>query len=172
MDGGAFIPIGRVVKPHGLSGEVSVRLEPGVMHIPAGVHVWFVPPPAGDRDATVTSVRQGPKGPLVTLEGISGVEAASALRGATMMVNGSDLPDGVVIDVESFAGFEVHDTERGPLGRIEETIVTGANDVWVVRGEAYGEVLIPVIEDVVISIDRAERSIDVRLLPGLIEEAP
>ncbi len=50
-----------------------------------------------------------------------------------------------------------------------ETIITGANDVWVVDG-AFGEVLIPVIDDVVLDIDEQERTIRVALLPGLLED--
>jgi 16S rRNA processing protein RimM len=61
------------------------------------------------------------------------------------------------------------DARRGDLGRIEETIVTGANDVWVVHG-SYGEILIPVIDEVVIEVDEDDRTVSVTLLPGLLEE--
>jgi 16S rRNA processing protein RimM len=66
-------------------------------------------------------------------------------------------------------GLKVVDEARGSLGLIEDVIVTGANDVWVVRGP-YGEVLIPVIDDVVISVHESEGLVTVRLLPGLIDE--
>jgi len=40
--------------------------------------------------------------------------------------------------------------------------------VWIVHGP-YGEVLVPVIEDVVVEIDDDAQTIDVELLDGLIE---
>jgi len=47
--------------------------------------------------------------------------------------------------------------------------VTGANDVWVVHGP-YGEVLLPVIDDVVVSFDEDAETVMVTLLPGLLPE--
>ena len=55
------------------------------------------------------------------------------------------------------------------LGRVAEVLVTGANDVYLVRGPR-GEVLIPAIEDVVRSLDLEARQMVVTLLPGLLKE--
>jgi 16S rRNA processing protein RimM len=46
-------------------------------------------------------------------------------------------------------------------------IVTGANDVWVVEGP-FGEILIPVIADVVMGVSENDGVIVVRLLDGLM----
>ena len=45
---------------------------------------------------------------------------------------------------------------------------TPANDVWVVDGGPFGEVLLPVIEQVVREVPE-EGPIAVRVLPGLID---
>ena len=52
-------------------------------------------------------------------------------------------------------------------GIIVEVIVTGANDVWVVQGP-FGEILIPVIDDVVLGVSEDDGVIVVRLLDGLM----
>lgn len=168
METGAFLPLGRVAKTHGLDGEVSVIVTAGlpVDRLP-GLEVWFVPPPVTVRTARVSSVRNGPKGPLFSFEGITDLSTAEALRGTTLLVKASDLPD--IVEETDVIGHEVVDEARGSLGEVVDIIVTGANDVWVVRG-AFGEVLIPVIEDVVQDIDEDSRTITVRLLPGLLEE--
>ena len=44
---------------------------------------------------------------------------------------------------------------------------TPANDVWVIAGGAYGEVLVPVVEDVVLDIPEPVR-IRVKVMDGLI----
>ena len=49
-------------------------------------------------------------------------------------------------------GREVVDERFGSLGTIVEIMSTPANDVWVVEGDRYGEVLIPVIEQVVLDL--------------------
>jgi 16S rRNA processing protein RimM len=48
-----------------------------------------------------------------------------------------------------------------------EVILTGANDVWVVDGP-FGEILIPVIDDVVLGTEPEGETIVVRLLDGLM----
>jgi len=53
------------------------------------------------------------------------------------------------------------------LGTVDEIISTGANDVYVVRGEGR-EILIPAIEDVVLEINLAQGRLVVELMEGLI----
>ncbi len=135
-----------------------------------GLRVWFVPPPQDLRESAIEAVRQGPKGPLLTLAGIDGVDAASTLRGRTLIASRHDLSDVLEDSPEDIVGIEVWDEEHGLLGTIEDIIETGANDVWVVQGEVFGEVLIPVIESVVLEIDHESARARVRLLEGLLPE--
>lgn len=140
--------------------------------LPEGLNVWFVPPPATVRSGRIEGVRPGPKGPLVKVSGVDDVDTAFALCGTEMLAKRADVPEEwfEVADEEFTAdGMTVRDEKRGLLGEVVETIVTGANDVWVVDGP-FGEVLLPVIDDVVLEIDEAAGEILVRLLPGLLPE--
>jgi 16S rRNA processing protein RimM len=64
----------------------------------------------------------------------------------------------------------VFDGERGLIGEITDVIITGANDVWVIEGP-FGEVLIPVIDQVIGDIDEEAGTVHITLLPGLIDES-
>jgi 16S rRNA processing protein RimM len=166
-----YVPVGRVVKAHGLNGEVSVIPADGLPFVfDEGLRVWFVPPPAGVRDAVVEHVRRGPKGPLVKFSGIEDIDAAHLLNGASIIAEAADLPPGWDEGPEDPVGLVVTDTARGVLGEVVEVIVTGANDVWVIEGGPYGQVLLPVIEQVLLSVDWDAGTADVELLPGLIED--
>ncbi len=134
-----------------------------------GLTVWFVPPPETIRSGTVVSVRQGPKGPLLTVAGVDDIDMARALAGRQVVLSPQDVPPGLV-SAPTLTGIQVYDEVRGRLGSIQDVIHTGANDVWVVRGGPFGEVLIPEIDEVVIDIDEEERRASVRLLPGLLDE--
>lgn len=46
---------------------------------------------------------------------------------------------------------------------------TGSNDVYVVNGDKYGEILIPALKNVVLNVDIENRRIQVELPEGLIE---
>jgi 16S rRNA processing protein RimM len=171
MASAGFVRIGRIVKPHALKGEVSVISAVDLpLSFLEGLDVWFVPPPAaGPRVARVSTVRQGPKGPLVGFEGVEDIGAADALRGAEILIKEEDVPSSLDTDEFDAVGLRVSDVDRGDLGEVVDVIVTGANDVWVVDGP-FGQVLLPVIDDVVLAIDEDARVASVRLLPGLLEE--
>jgi 16S rRNA processing protein RimM len=170
-----FVPLGRVMKAHGLKGEVSVAPATDLPFVlPEGLEVWLVPPPAGVRSGRVEAVRPGPRGPLVKISGVDDIGLAQSLIGSELVARADDLPPEWLEPIEEegdVIGYGVLDTERGDLGEIVEIIVTGANDVWVVDGP-FGEVLLPVIDDVVLAVDDAEKSIRVRLLAGLLPEEP
>ncbi len=167
-----FVVVARVVKTHGLKGEVSVApVAEAPFSLLAGLEAWFTPPPAGVRVSRVDAVRRGPKGPLVTFENVDSITTAQCLVGAHVLVRSEAVPTGWFDqpEPEGFEGYSVTDAEHGSLGVIAETIVTGANDVWVVHGPA-GEVLIPVIDEVVIAVDDDAATVEVRLLEGLLPE--
>lgn len=137
-------------------------------HSLEGLTVYVVPPVATLRETTVLGVRPGPKGPLFELDGVADIATARSVCGTTLIARREDLPVGFE-DIEPDAiGLEVIDEKRGTIGIVGDVIVTGANDVWVVEG-VFGQVLIPVIDDVIISIDEDERIARISLLPGLID---
>lgn len=170
----AFTSVGRVVKTHGLTGEVSVApATEASLALLEGAEVWFVPPSMGVRTARIVSVRPGPKGPIVGFDAVRDIDAARGICGADVLVATAALP---AAWVESFdeeapdiAGYAVYDETRGFIGDITDTLVTGANDVWEIDGP-FGEVLVPVIDDVVLEIDDDAREVRVRLLVGLLPE--
>jgi 16S rRNA processing protein RimM len=165
-----FEAVARVIKAHGLKGEVAVKplVDLPLEHL-CGAAVWFVPPPAGVTDRQLASVRSGPKGPLLAFTPALSTDDAHLVAGCTLLVRADALPDDMPEDEPDPVGLRVIDEERGVLGVVDDVIVTGANDVWVVLGP-YGEVLIPVIDDVVVTVDESARRVTVRLLTGLIDE--
>lgn len=164
-----FTPIGRIVKTHGSRGEVAVAPARDLPFVfPEGLEVWLAPPPDGPRRVALLASRQGPKGPLVTLSGVDDMGTARRLVGTTMLVRTEDLPEEWTAPPPPDAvGLSVSDAEHGELGTVERVIVTGANDVWVVAGP-LGEILLPVIDDVVRDVDWTARRAAVVLLPGLL----
>jgi 16S rRNA processing protein RimM len=166
-----FTPVGRVARTHGLKGEVSVIIDHDAsLDAFLGLDLWIVPPPAGRRTVRVRSVRPGPKGPLFAFDDVSSIDEARTLAGRELLARSAELPETVASEPdEDLLGYLVVDDEHGELGSLVEVIVTGANDVWVVEGP-FGEVLLPVIDDVVISTDERLRRARVRLLPGLLPE--
>lgn len=171
MSRSQFATVGHIVKAHGLHGEVSFAPAKGLsVDSLQGLEVWITPPPDAGAKTRIRSLRQGPKGPLVGLEGFDTLEQAATLTGRNLLALVDALPQEWLDETVDPVGASVVDETRGDLGVITGVIETGANDVWVVEGEKYGEVLIPVIDTVVIEHDVENSRVTVRLLPGLIDE--
>jgi 16S rRNA processing protein RimM len=104
----------------------------------------------------------------VAFTGVWSIDDASKLVGKTLLVAESQLPASFAMhDVERLIGREVEDASRGPLGTIDEVMQGVANDVWVVRGP-LGEVLIPVVDEMVLSVEEGA-PVQVDLPQGLVE---
>lgn len=70
--------------------------------------------------------------------------------------------------IADLLGLEVYTDEEQLLGTLSDVLQTGANDVYVVKMEDDREVLIPAIQDCILSVDIEERRMKVHLLEGLL----
>lgn len=140
--------------PFAMSGNALVHLTP--------------PPLRGIREARIEYVDEGYPSSLVKFHGVDDIDTASALVGRTVLVRREDyLGDDGHPDL---VGRSVLCTERGPVGTIVDEFRAGtANLVWTVEGP-FGEVLIPVIDEVVLDVpDDPAQPISVHLPHGLID---
>ena len=149
----------------GVRGDVRIRLETDVpANLAAGRRVYVGP----NRDPTeIESFHPGIK-PRLKLRGVRTREEARDMRGAEISVplaEAAPLPDGRYYGVE-LIGVRVVALDGAPVGTLREVIVTGSNDVYVVRGPD-GEVLVPAIPDVVHDFDRERRVLTIELIEGL-----
>ena len=96
------------------------------------------------------------------------IDEAESLAGCYVLASVDDLDlDMLDVAFDDLIGRSVHDERYGIIGSIVEIMETPANDVWVVDGGAYGEVLVPAVEDVVVELPESG-PISVKLLDGLI----
>lgn len=56
------------------------------------------------------------------------------------------------------------------FGRLTDVIKTGANDVYCIRTETYGEVLVPAIGECILQVDVEAGKMVIHLMPGLVDE--
>ena len=168
-----FLLLGRVLRPHGVRGEVRIEvLTAYPERIVPGRRVFIGPDPQDPHSATthtVTRSRKHQKMLILQLEDIADRGAAETLRGQFVMVT---LDDAVPLEEGEFylfqlIGLAVYTDEGEHLGRITDVIETGANDVYVVRGPR-GEVLLPAIDECILELDIEGGKVTVHLLEGLL----
>jgi len=166
-----LVRVGRVTGAHGLRGALRVRPDDPGSDTLENVSRVYLEREGATREYALREAQRINRTTLrIVLEQVDGIEAAEQLRGAALMVAAADLPP-----VESgefyyyqVIGCEVVTTLGRRLGVIEEVFTAGASDVLVVRGDS-GEILVPVIEDVVKDMDLEGRKVTVEAVPGLID---
>lgn len=168
------------VPPEPPAGYVAVALVLGAWGVHGHVRVQPLAPASilapgravrlAGRDTRIQGVR-GAGGVFLKLEGIDDRETAAALRGEYVLVPEADLeplPEGEYYRFQ-LIGLRVLTTDGRDLGRITNIISTRENDIFVVTGPG-GEILIPVIEDIVHEIDIKAGKVTIEAVPGLLKE--
>jgi 16S rRNA processing protein RimM len=122
------------------------------------------------RRLTVSESRPNRGRLLVKFKEVADRMAAQTLTGQYLFVSSSDVPE---LPVGSFwphelVGCEVVTEGGRSFGRIVEVIRGEANDIWVTRDDG-GEMLVPALKDVVVSVDTAARSVVIREVAGLTD---
>ncbi len=167
-----YLAVGHIVAPHGIRGEVKVEIMTDFMERYRPGTRLFLGRSTDDPDAVpveVATSRPHQGRMLVRLVSVSDRNAAELLRGLYLLIPEEEaMPLGEHENyVHDLIGLRV-ETEAGEeLGELVEVLFTPANDVYVVQGP-LGEVLIPALREVVLSVNLAGRVMRVALPEGLL----
>ena len=105
------------------------------------------------------------------IRGIDTAEAASTLVERAVYVRPENITqqDSDRFTIADIEVCTVIDETRGALGTVTEVMLLPANDVWFVTTPDGRTIPLPVIDDVILKVDVASKTINVRLIPGLDE---
>lgn len=160
--GPVFLAAGQLRRSHGVKGEMIMdiwtdfpeRLLPGKTVYIGEAH----------EEMRIASVRGNNKNLIVRLSGFETPEDAGRLRNAMVYVKTSELPqlpEGEYYH-HQLLGLRVVDEAGLTLGKLTDILETGANDVYVVRTPDEKELLLPVVEEVILSVNLEEGVMIVR----------
>lgn len=108
---------------------------------------------------------------IIKFKDINTVEAAEALKNTELKI---DRANAVKLPEDSYficdlLGCNVFEEDKN-LGELTDVIVTGSNDVYVVKPKTGKEILVPALKNVVLSVNINERKITVKLPEGLLDD--
>lgn len=161
----AKLAIGVVDRPHGIKGEMQVRLSTDYPeHFTKAKRLFLGDEPTARR---VLGIRFHMEKALIRLDGITTPEQVRALSGTPVRIFASEakpLAEGEYFYFQLIGSKVV--TESGEsLGTLTDILETGANDVYVVSPpEGKETILLPNIPSVILAIDQAAQTIVVRPL--------
>jgi 16S rRNA processing protein RimM len=167
--------VGRVVRAHGVTGEVvvEVRTDDPDKRFAPGTRLRARPSRDGpERAYVIESAREHSGRLLVRLSGVAGRDAADALRGNVFLVDSKDLPP--IDDPDEFydhqlEGLRVVTTDGRLVGNVKEVLHTAAGELLSVTSETGAEVLVPFVSAIVTAVSLEDRTIEIDPPEGLLE---
>lgn len=163
--------LGYVAKLHGFKGEVSLFLDVTNPGDYAGLDVVFIEINGQLTPFFIESFKLKNKGfAAVKFEGVDTEKDARLLQRKSLYLPAQVLPEltGTEFYDHEVVGFEVTDTEYGVVGLIESVMDYQVNPLLqIMNGET--EVLVPLIDGLVKSIDRKKKKMTITAPAGLIE---
>ena len=165
----SLLEVGQIVNTYGIKGFVKVVPLVDNNNQFKSFKMLYIQEKTKLKELYIEEVKFSKNLVLLKFKGIDTIEQAEEFRNTYLQAKRSDinLEKGAYFIVD-LIGLEVY-TEVGEfLGKIKEVLQPGANDVYVVENEDKKEILLPVIPDVIKSIDIDSKKVIVKLLEGLI----
>lgn len=178
----ARVTIARVLRPHGRRGEVAAEILtdfPEKLKSLRSATLWngqTAPRPVAVRSCWLSQSRGGQA--IFRFEGSDSISDAEKLVGLEVQIPLSDrvqLPSGSYY-VTDLVGCEVRERGGSKIGTVRDVQFVGdeglAGTPILIVDSAKGEILIPLAEEICVSIDTAARAIEVMLPEGLLDLNP
>ncbi len=159
------IIVGLVVGPWGLRGDIKVhsltdipsRFSPGsILQI-------------GTRSVEVERSRSDKNTLIVKLDTINDRNEAEEIRGLPLTIPKQQiksLPKGDYYHFQ-IIGIDVCNDQGEYIGKVDEIISTGNNDVYVIKNNENKDMLIPAIKSVILDVDTQNKKMRVEIPEGL-----
>lgn len=166
-----MVVVGRVVRPHGLRGQVVVASETdfGAERFAPGAKVWCEDETSVKELTVAEGYEQGDRW-VVGFEGVTTVEEAEVLRGRELRI-----PEAARMNLApdeyylyDLVGCEVTTTQGDEVGRVK-AVYTGAGGALLGVDRDGEEVLVPLVKAMCREIDVRARRIVVDLPEGLLD---
>jgi 16S rRNA processing protein RimM len=166
-----FVVIGEIAKPHGVKGEMRVFSHADSLSLFSELPRVFLARGGRPKAYGVRAARPHKDFVLLTLEGVEDRDAAEALRGAEVRIPVDMLPEPGEDELYQHAvlGLEVRLEDGQVLGFVEYIDTRGDSEVWTVVTGDGSEVLLPIAEEFVVSLDLDAGYVVMDPPPGLIE---
>jgi len=147
-----LIVIGKIVAPHGVRGDVRVTPLTDFPDRFLSMKSVLV---GGKRVLSIEAARYHKQLLLLKFRGFDDRNAVEELRGQLLQVDRKDvvpLQEGAFY-VFDIIGMDVYATDGQLLGKVDDVIETGSNDVYVVERKDNRPLLVPALKTIVTTVD-------------------
>lgn len=165
------VAVGRVLRPHGVRGEVVVQVLSDVpQRLDPGSEMFAVWEGRPQRKVVVETYRPHKSGGMVRFAGIADRDQADELRDAWLEVDRSQVPapeEGTYYWYQ-LLGCRCFDADGADLGKIVDLVEDGGGLLLIVS-DGERQIPIPFVRSFLKSVDVESGRIELELPPGLLE---
>jgi 16S rRNA processing protein RimM len=158
-----FLLIGKVAKPHGLHGQVKVYSYASSSDSFVGGRKIYLNQGQEMKALLISEIKIQAHSLILHFQGLENRQQAEAISGYSLYLDAKDLqdlPEGEYYWYQ-LIGSRVYNDQGRFLGLLKEIFSTPAHDIWVIRDDKM-ELMLPAVQDFVISVDLPQKRIRVR----------
>lgn len=167
--------VGQVANTHGVRGELKIWPQtdfPDVRFAKGSELLLVHPEGLAEEKLRVERSRDQKNVYIVKFQGLDDINAVLPYKGWAVKVEADQRaklePDEYYY--RDIIGATVNLEDGSTFGVVEDILKPGANDVWVVKRPQGKPVLLPVIDEVVLNVDIAAKTITIDLMEGLVDD--
>jgi 16S rRNA processing protein RimM len=172
MQNEAYIPVGKLGRPHGLSGAFRFQLTRTLKNTKKLPAYFLLEKKGRLVPFFVTTVElQGWDGGLLKLEGIDNPEVAKKHSGNTLYLKEKEAKTFFKEDAESLEyliGYKLLEEDGTTIGEIKELLETPAQILATVKGNNK-QFTIPLVDHWIVEVSKRKKEIRMTLPEGLLD---
>ncbi len=165
------LEVGKIVNTHGLRGEVKIVTWTDYPEVFENLEYVYAKKKKEELKLFIKQIKYQKNNIIVKFSEINSIDEAETFKNCVLTAEREmlgELPEGTYY-IADLIGCEVFDEEDKHLGKVSDVFNTGASDIYAVSAPERKDLLIPVTDETVISVDIENKKIIVNLPEGLEE---
>lgn len=165
-----LLQVGVISSTHGVRGEVKVFPTTDNLRRFEELDEVILQTRTEQRHLAIAGVKYFKQFAILKFKGIDNINDIEKYKGCALFVTreqAQPLEENEYY-IADLIGMQVYTEDGARFGELKDVMETGANDVYIIRTEEHGEVLIPAIRDCILEVDVEEQKMTIHLMDGLI----
>ncbi len=166
-----FLEVGKIINTHGLRGEVKVVTWTDSPEVFEELSYVVAKMRGEEVRLDISGVKYQKNNIIVKFAQLDSIEKAEQYKNAVLLASREELgelPEGVYYIVDLIGCSVFADGEK--VGVLADVFSTGSNDVYDIKREGRKNLLVPIIEGVLKSVDIPNREIVIKIPEGIEDE--
>lgn len=164
-----LLQVGAIASTHGIRGEVKVFPTTDDVKRFKDLKEVILDTGKEQLNLEIESVKFFKQFAILKFKGIDNINDIEKYKGKYLFVtrdNAVALEKGEYF-IADMIGIEVYNEEEEKIGVLEDVLLTGANDVYIIKKLDGKELLLPAIKQCVLDINIEEKKMKVHVMDGL-----